>query len=79
MRYKIAQIHALSKQFYNVVKINIQIHALRREFLCICKANTDGGYAAYIYYNTIKCFAFNCYVFALQQKQRCIYYTTILP
>ena len=50
-RYKIAQIHALSKQFYNVVKINIQIHALRREFLCICEANTDGGYAAYIYYN----------------------------
>ena len=52
-RYKIAQIHALIKQFYNVVKINIQIHALRREFLCICKANTDGGYAAYIYYNII--------------------------
>ena len=59
-RYKIAQIHALSKQFYNVVKINIQIHALRREFLCIRFANTDDGYAVYIYYNTIKCFAFNC-------------------
>ena len=50
MRYKIAQI-SCSEQFYNVVKINIQIHALRREFLCICEANTDGGYAAYIYYN----------------------------
>ena len=43
------------------VEINIQIHALRHEFLCIRKANTDDGYAVYIYYNTIKCFAFNCY------------------
>ena len=31
------------------------------------------------YYNTIKCFAFNRYVFALQQKQRCTYYNINLP
>ena len=52
-RYKIAQIHTLSKQFYNVVKINIQIFALRLKSFCICFANTDDGYAVYIYYNTI--------------------------
>ena len=50
---KLRKFHTSSKQFYNVVKINIQIHALRREFLCICFANTDDGYAVYIYYNII--------------------------
>ena len=54
-RYKIVQI-SYFKQFYNVVKINIQIFALRREFLCICKANTESDYIVCVYYN-IDCFS----------------------